>query len=152
MQKTDDMRKNLSDATLSGRMALDGSVLVELLAGSEIGSMLTKALLEEKFTAYTCMVNIAEAEYILCRKVGRQETRGAVEALVESGYIAIEEDRAIHVIASGLKCDRAISLADCYTFAVAEVTSSRPVFACKEQEVMREMAKRPFDVEPIFLT
>lgn len=146
------MRKNLSDATLRGHVALDSSVLVEILDGSEIGSKLTKALLNEEIIAHASFVNMAEAEYILCRKIGHDDARNAVEGLLNSGYVAVEEDPAIHALASRLKCERSISLADCYTFAVAMVTLSRPVFLSKEEELLKEMKKKPFETDPIFLT
>lgn len=152
MQKTGAMRKNLSAAIVSGHLTLDSSVLVELLDGSDIGSRLTRSLLSEEITAHVSFVNMAEAEYILCRKIGHDAARNAAEGLLNSGYVAVEEDPAIHALASRLKCERSISLADCYTFAVAMVTSSRPVFLSKEEELLKEMKKKPFETDPIFLT
>jgi hypothetical protein len=71
-------------------------------------------------------VNIAETEYVLCRKVGHSSARMRVDALIGSGYLAIEDDVSIQRAASEVKCSRALSLADCYTLAVAEATSSTP--------------------------
>jgi hypothetical protein len=45
-----------------------------------------------------------------------------------------------------------MSLPDCYTFAVAEATSSKPVFVLGEQELLKEMSRKPFEIEAIFLT
>ncbi|MBI3116317.1 MAG: PIN domain-containing protein [Thaumarchaeota archaeon] len=145
------MRKNLSDATLRGHVALDSSVLVEILDGSEIGSKLTKALLNEEIIAHASFVNMTEAEYILCRKIGHDDARNAVEGLLDSGYVAIEEDPTIHTLASAMKCGRSISLADCYTFAVAQITAAKAVFAFKESELLREMGRKPFTSQIVFL-
>ncbi|MBI3022299.1 MAG: PIN domain-containing protein [Thaumarchaeota archaeon] len=145
------MRKNLSDATLRGHVALDSSVLVEILDGSEIGSKLTMALLNEEIIAHASFVNMAEAEYILCKKIGRGDARKAVEALLNSGYVAIEDDPTMHVLASEMKCERSISLANCYTFAVAQITGAKPVFAFKERELLKETSQKAFANEIAFL-
>lgn len=65
--------------------------------------------------------------------------------------IRVEEDLRIHEMAAEIKCERAISFVDCYTFAVAEATGSRPVFASEEAEIAKEMKKNTFQSPPVFL-
>jgi len=71
---------------------------------------------------------------------------------VESGFFIIDDGPLVHQTAASIKCQRSISVVDCYTFAVAEVTSSVPVFASEEAEIVREMKKKRFDKQPVFLT
>jgi predicted nucleic acid-binding protein len=130
---------------------LDSSVLVEMLDGSETGRMVSARLEEGKVSAYTSYVNIAEAGYILCRKIGHERALTAVKALLDSRVVEVEEDTEIHILAARLKCERAISLADCYTFAVSELTENRPLFLAREKELELEMQRKPFRHEPIFL-
>ncbi|MDG6925893.1 MAG: PIN domain-containing protein [Nitrososphaerota archaeon] len=138
--------------SFKGNLAFDSSVLVEIFSDSELGRSLFGALQDEETTIHTSGVNIAEASYIICRKLGNDRARQARRDLLDSGYITLEEDLCLHEIASGIKCERAIALPDCYTFAVAELTSSVPVFAIKEHELIREIGKKPFTPAPIFLS
>lgn len=146
------MRKSLNAVIPEGHVAFGTSLLVEMLGGTQLGLELMNALVEEKIVAHASPINIAEAEYIVCRKIGHANARKRVEALLTSAYISIEEDPSIHGIASRIKCGRAISLVDCYTFAVAEATSSVPLFVFKEQELSMEIGRVPFETEPVFLT
>ena len=142
----------MSKGIPEGHLAFDSSVLTEMLNGTELGSELTDTLLNGGIIAHTSFINVAEAEYVLCRKIGHPNARKKVEDLLASAYVSVEEDPTLHAIASEMKCVRAISLADCYTFAVAKVTSSKPVFVLKEDELLKEMNRRPFETQPIFLT
>ncbi len=151
MRRIDEERKSLSDTIPEGRLALDSSVLVEILNGTELGSRLTERVIARRIVAHSSFVNVAEAEYIVCRKLGHSAGRRKIEDLLGSEYVALSDAPSLHAIASRLKCERAISLPDCYTFAVAEATSSRPVFAFRERDLLKEIDRRPFDVEPLFL-
>jgi len=53
--------------------------------------------------------------------------------------------------ASVYKCERAISLADCFSLAQARWLNCAALFSRKEKDLLKEMAKRPFDVEIKFL-
>ena len=146
-------RKSLSAVTsLKGNLAFDSSVLVEIFSDSELGNLVFARLQDEEVVSHTSWVNLAEATYVTCRKLGHEKARAAAKDLLDSGFINLQEDIRIHTLASGIKCDRAISLADCYTFAVADVTGSVPVFAKAETELTREIKKRPFEPPPVFLS
>ncbi len=141
----------MSDDTAKGPLALDSSVLVAMLDGSDGGAAMTSRLVGGEVTAFTSYVNLAEAEYVLCRRLGHDVAARSVDDLLASGYVMVQDEPAIHRAASAIKCGRAISLADCYTLAVAEATSSRPMFAFKERELLKEMEKKPFASQPVFL-
>ena len=138
--------------SLNGKVAFDSSVLVELFGDSELGRSIYSKLKDGDVTVYTSRINLAEATYITCRKVGHEKAQSAAKDLLDSGYIVLEEDPGVHEVASRIKCERGIALADCYTFAVAHVTGASPVFARQESELTREAKKRPFDISPTFLS
>jgi len=133
-------------------VAFDSGVIVEIFADSDLGKAIYDRLQDESLIAYTSHLNLAEAAYITCRKVGHERARRAQRDLMDSGFIRVEDYPRIHTIASELKCERAISLVDCYTFAVAEVTGAAPVFAREEADLARENKKRPFERPAVFLS
>jgi hypothetical protein len=141
----------LSAGTPRGHVALDSGALIEIMEATPRGAQLLDAIRTAKVTPHTSLVNIAETEYVLCRKVGHASASRRIDALLASGYLAIEDDVSIHRAAAGVKCSRSIALADCYTLAVAEATSSAPLFAHREQELVKEMGRRPFPTPPFFL-
>jgi len=132
-------------------VALDSGALIEILEATSRGAQLLDAIRMATVTPHASLVNIAETEYVLCRKVGHASASRRIDALLASGYLAIEDDPSVHRAAAAVKCARAISLADCYTLAVADATSSTPVFAHREEELLKEIGRRPFPVAPFFL-
>lgn len=136
---------------LTGKLALDTSALIELVYSTPAGSRLREKLIQGFVEAFTTELNIAELRYVLCRKLGLKESSVRVDKLLASGYIAVEDFSALIAEASELKCQRAISLADCFCLALAQKTSSKAVFASREKDLVNEMKKKPFDVETFFL-
>ena len=137
--------------SLEGDLTLDSSVLVEVLGGTEAGALLSSRLEQGVLTAHTSHVSIAESGYVLCRKIGQERAMAAVKDLLDSRVLALEEGEEIHMAASRIKCGRAVSLGDCYTFAVSELTATRPVFLTRERDVDLELSRKPFEPEPLFL-
>jgi hypothetical protein len=138
--------------SVKGHVAFDSSVLVEIFSDSELGKALFARLQDAAVVACTSRVNLAEATYVICRKVGHDKALIAAKDLLDSGYIRLEEDIRVHQAAAEIKCHRAISFVDCYTLAVAQVTGSIPVFAREEIELAREIKTRPFENPPVFLS
>ena len=145
-------RKHLGEPTLKGAFAFDSGVIIEMLLGTPHGESVVDALAADSLTAYTSEVNVSEAGYILCRKLGDGEAAGKINTLLRSNYLSIIEAERLREEVVKIKCSRAIALADCYCLAVAKVTGSRALFAFKEEELRREISKRPFDVSISFLT
>jgi len=73
--KTAGGKKKLKDDTLSGYLALDTSVIIEMPLSSELGKAVTEALIADQAEGYTSEVNLAEAEYVLCRRLGPLRTQ-----------------------------------------------------------------------------
>jgi len=53
--------------------------------------------------------------------------------------------------AAEIKCERALALGDCYTLANAKVTASIALFAFREEDLDREIKRKPFDVDVEFV-
>jgi hypothetical protein len=56
---------------------------------------------------------------------------------VESGFLMIDDNPLVHQTAANIKCQRSISVVDCFTFAVSELTPSVPLFASEEAETVQ---------------
>ena len=136
---------------LNGKLALDTSVLIELVYSTSGGSKLRENLKQGLAEAFTTELNIAELRYVLCRNLGLKESNARVEKLLASGYIIVEDLSALIIEASELKCQRAISMADCFCLALAQKTASKALFARREKDLVNEMKKQPFEAEIIFL-
>jgi predicted nucleic acid-binding protein len=122
-----------------------------MLLGTGVGRMISDSLLSGSITAYTCHFNLCEAEYVLCRMLGRRQARSKVENLVRSNYINLTDAAKLYAKAAEIKCERALALGDCYTIANAKVTNSAALFALREEELKREMERKPFDVQIKFI-
>lgn len=136
---------------LSGSLVLDASALIEAMFLSPMGSRLVEALEKNLVIAYATEFNIAELRYIACRKLGLIESKERVDKLLASGFIHVEETSFLIEEAARLKCERAISLADCFCLALARRFACRALFARREGDLVREMRKKTFDVEILFL-
>ena len=151
MQKIVSERMSLNNDILNGDLALDTGVIVEMLLSSDIGGMVTKALVAESAQAHSSEVNLAEALYVLCRKLGWETAESKLHNLRQSNYVSVADTEHVSRIAAQIKCERALALGDCFTFATAKATSSRALFASREKELLREMKRRSFDVQITFL-
>jgi len=119
--------------------------------GSTRGIKLKELMKKGTVSAITHELAIVETRYILCRRIGRDKAWAKVENLLNSGYVMVEDASRIMEKASMLKCERAISLPDCFTLALASQMGIRALFATKESEILRAMDKSPFETEIVFL-
>ena len=137
--------------SITGTLAIDTGVIIELLLQSEVGVAIRNALLDEIIDAHTTEIAITETKYILCRKLGWKESCKKVEKLLASGYINVYRTDQLIDLAAKYKCERSISLADCFILALAKKLGCKALFARREQELVKEMEKKEFDVEIVFL-
>jgi len=136
---------------LAGNIVFDASVIVELLSSTKRGKIVKEKLKSGEVFAFTTELDIAEALYILCRKIGFNNALIKINALNRSGYIEVFEISPLIETAALYKCNRAIALSDCFTLSLAKYLSLPVLFARKEKELLREIEKEPFDVEILFL-
>ena len=71
--------------------------------------------------------------------------------LIASGYFKVEDTLPLINKAAQTKCERALSLPDCFILSLAQKIAGSALFARKEQELANEMQKKPFDVKLVFL-
>jgi predicted nucleic acid-binding protein len=136
---------------LKGKLAIDASALIELIYCEAIGQKLKKVLEDDLVEAWTTELALTELRYILCRKLGWEESNKRVNKLLASGYFKIEDTMKLMNETAKLKCCRSVSLPDCFTIALAQEISGNALFARKEQDLTIEMQRKPFDVNVFFL-
>lgn len=136
---------------LSGSIVLDAGVLVELVLGTPLGLRLEDALKKGHILAYATEVGVAELRYVVCRRLGLAESQNKVDKLLTSGYIQVEDTSFLVEEAARLKCERALSLADCFCLALARRFACKALFARREAELVREVGRKPFGVDVVFL-
>src|SRR5919109_4928515 len=138
-------RKNAgsNEDTLNGIISLDASVLVELLTGTVASQPLRESIESDRTHPHTTFLALTEAEYILCRKIGGEKAREKVERLIHSRTVELVEDSTLQHDAAEIKCQRAIALGDCYTIALAEKLKGKALFAQKEDDLEREVQRKP---------
>lgn len=136
---------------LKGKLAVDASALIELIYCDKPGQKLKDTLKSDLVDAWTTELAVAELKYVLCRKLGWHESSERVSKLLASGYIKIEDTSALINEASKTKCERAISLPDCFTLSLAQKISGSALFARKEKDLVGEMRRKSFGVNILFL-
>jgi predicted nucleic acid-binding protein len=136
---------------LKGKLAIDTSALIELIYCDNLGQKLKKTLKTDMIEAYTTELAITELRYVLCRKLGWQQSKERVDKLLASGYFKVENTSQLINEAAKIKCQRAISLPDCFILALAHKIAGNALFARQEQELVNEMEKKSFDITLLFL-
>jgi predicted nucleic acid-binding protein len=116
-----------------------------------LGQKLKKALETNMIEAYTTELAITELRYVLCRKFGWQQSKERVNKLLASGYFTVKDTSQLINEAAKIKCQRAISLPDCFILALANKIAGNALFARQEQELAEEMAKKSFSITLLFL-
>jgi hypothetical protein len=74
-----------------------------------------------------------------------------ISQMIGSNMIQTVGSTELAIKTGRMKCERAISLADCSCLATAKEMNAYPVFATREIQLGREMKRKPFEVDPIFL-
>lgn len=136
---------------LKGKLAIDTSALIELIYCDSLGQKLKKALETDMVEAYTTELAITELRYVLCRKLGWQQSKERVNKLLTSGYFTVEDTSQLINEAAKIKCQRAISLPDCFILALAHKIAGNALFARQEQELANEIGKKSFAITLLFL-
>ncbi len=136
---------------LKGKLVIDTSALIELIYCDKLGQKLKKALETNMVEAYTTELAITELRYVLCRKLGWQQSKQRVDKLLASGYFTVGDTSQLINEAAKIKCQRAISLPDCFILALANKIAGNALFARQEQELADEMVKKSFGSTLLFL-
>ena len=131
-------------------VVFDGGTIIELLlSGDE--SDLYKNIVNNDITPMTTSLAIIETEYILCRKIGRQQAFDKVDNLIDSSFISIYSLKKFLRDVSILKCNNPIALPDCATIALATKNKIPALFAKKEGELKNPLVIKAFEIDLFFL-
>jgi len=138
---------------LKGNIAFDSSALLEYLMGTKAGEIVKEYFetLRPEETANCSIITVSEIFYILCRLRGAAFAENKIKDMLESRVLEVWNSPELAVETGRVKCERAISLADCSCIATGKLANAKVVFARKEEELAREMERKPFDVEIVFL-
>src|SRR5216117_218363 len=150
-RKTRGRSTSSNENTLSGTVSLDASVLIELLSGTVASRPLQEAIENNRMSAHTTFLALSEAEYIVCREFGEETARQKLDSLIQSKTIDLVEDSFLLHDAARVKCGRAIALGDCHTIALAQKLKGTALFAQPEEDLDREIRRKPFQVAIAFL-
>jgi predicted nucleic acid-binding protein len=101
--------------------------------------------------AYVTELAVAELRYVVCRSHGWAVSKQRADEMLASGYIHVEDASFLVEDAARLKCERALSLADCFCLALARRFACKALFARREDELVKEMRKEPLGVDVVFL-
>jgi hypothetical protein len=139
--------------SLRGNTSLDTSALIEYLTGTKEGEAIKEYFktLKPEETANCSILTVSEMLYILCRLKGATFAQDKISDMLKSQAIQVYNTTDLAIQTGKIKCERAISLADCSCIATAKLANAKAVFARKEKELAREMKRKPFDVEITFL-
>jgi len=138
---------------LRGNITLDTSAVIEYLTGTELGRIVKEYFqsLKPEEKVYCSLYALSEIFYVLCRLRGSEYATEKIGIMLHSRVVRVENTEEMALEAGRLKCERAISIADCSCIATAKITGSRAVFAQRERDLVKETKRRPFDVEILFL-
>ncbi|MCW4049898.1 MAG: hypothetical protein NWE89_09205 [Candidatus Bathyarchaeota archaeon] len=125
--------------------------MIDLVYGAPEGLALLEDMLDNSVALVTHELAIVELRYVLCRRLGKDVAWAKVGNLLGSGYIIVEDASGLMDAAASVKCERRVSLPDCFTLALADRMRITALFASREAEIVREMERAPFSVELAFL-
>ncbi|MEM2592018.1 MAG: PIN domain-containing protein [Thermofilaceae archaeon] len=126
---------------LRGDTALDTSVLVEIALATREGRFLVKLIVDETVTPYTTSLNVTEALYVLCRVLGFEEAERRMNLILDSGYFNVVSSERLSKLVAQCKCVFPVSIADCYTLALAKQYSIPALFYKPEKELQPILEK-----------
>ena len=117
------------------RVALDSSVLIEIVAGSHSVKQLVEDIAGGLIEAYTSSLNMVEVLYVTCRMWGKEEALLRFSKLLESRMISIVDLESLLFEIADCKCKIPLSLGDCATLALAKKHRLTPLFLGMEEDL-----------------
>ena len=135
----------------SGSIVYDTGPLVEIISGSDLGAYAKKLLQSNAVRAYVNELNLGELKYLVCRKLGEEKSKEAVENLVESGFLTVSTVGDFISEAVVMKCNRSLAFADCFSLSMGESMAIPVLFATRETELVKEIKRKAFATKILFL-
>lgn len=140
-----------SSRDLKGHVALDSSVLIEMAYATSLAEFVRASVESGQAFASTSKIALTELFYVICRRLGSAVAAKKVASLIESRYVAVLEPSDLHILAGEVKCERAISLEDSYVIALAKSIKGKAVFARREEDILKEIERKSFEMEVVFV-
>jgi len=129
-------------------VVVDTGVWIEYFSETKLGQKFKEKIVEDRISIYISETAVSEIFYVLCRQNGYQEAEKNINRVLDGAEVI--EGRGIQMFAGKYKCERAISLSDCFTIAVSK-SMGFPALFKEEEEISKEIKKKAFDVEIFFL-
>jgi predicted nucleic acid-binding protein len=137
---------------LPARLSIDSGVILAYFLGEKLGELVKSQIIGiENRTIFCNRICLSELYYILCRQRGEAFARETTSKFLKAQYASIVASDELDMAAGALKCERAISLADCYVLGLAKLEDSAALFGRREKELEREIKKKTFEVTVHFL-
>jgi predicted nucleic acid-binding protein len=131
---------------------VDSGVVLAYYLGEQVGEIAREEIFESASkTVYHSRLCVSELFYALCRRRGQRIAADYTRAFLDSGHSLLCDSDEIDITAGACKCERAISLADCYVIATAICNNASAVFARHERDLDSEIKRKPFDAQVVFL-
>jgi len=109
-----------------------------LALGEPSSGDLRDAVSRLEVEALTHELSVVEMTYALCRRAGPAVALRKRDLLLRSGIVEVVPISELADEAALVKCERAISLADCFTIALARVYGCPALFAKRERARARD--------------
>lgn len=137
---------------LPSRLSIDSGVVLAYYLGENIGRLVRTEIFESEGKAlYHNRLCIAELFYVLCRRRGQKVATDYTRSYLNAEYSMLADSEPIDMTAGAYKCERTISLSDCYVIAAAKLQQASALFARHEKDLDKESKRKPFDVPVLFL-
>jgi len=137
---------------LPSRLSIDSGVILAYYLGEDLGRIAQEYIFEaEGKNIFHSKLCIAELFYVICRRRGSKIANEYTRSYLNAEYSRLANSDAVDIAAGAYKCERTISLADCYVIATAKLQHVTAVFARHENDLDEEIRRKPFDVSILFL-
>jgi len=137
---------------LPGRLSIDSGVVLAYFLGERLGELVKLEIFPPKDRTFLCnQLCLSELFYVLCRRKGREFARASTEMFLKAQYASVTATDELDAAAGAYKCERAISLADCYVLGLAKLEQAAALFARREGDLEKEVRRKPLDVPVHFL-
>ncbi len=133
-----------------GSIVIDTGVLLEYIEGTELGRKFKEHVLQNESLEHFYISPFVHTEllYIICRNSGFDQAQKTVTKFLRR-FILFEEKK-LRDVAAKLKCQYPISLADCYSIALALIQEI-PLYMKREAEIEALLNQGAFTTQIIFI-
>ena len=127
------------------RAVLDAGVVLGILDGEL--AHLEGEIASGRLIPYVSAVNLAEVEYVLCRRMGLEAARRVVELIAKSRVFKVVDRPELHRAAAECKCRNAVAIGDCYAIALARLLGVKAFF--RREKELEKAVKRDKALEDV---